>query len=445
MVEAYSRFPHLIEKPPTVFDGVNIVKNLVILGAGTGGTVLASLMTRKLDMKQWCVTVIDKGFIHCYQPGLLFLPFNLYGYNDKRDVAKPINHSIPSEAQFVSAEIKLIDHENKRVETSEGNFDYDFLVLALGCTVDPSEVEGMAEGMGRNIFTFYTLEGALSMQEPLEMFEGGRIVLNIAEMPIKCPVAPIEFVFLADYFFQNKNIRDKVTIDFVTPLTGAFTKPVATSVLSEIAEQKNIGIIPNFQISEVDHEKKVIKSYGGESVEYDLLVAIPPNTGPDVIEESGLGNGLGYAVTDDHTLKVKKAERIYAVGDNTNVPTSKAGSVAHFEAEVIAENIMREMEGKEPLPEFDGHSNCFIESGFHKALLFDFNYEVEPLKGSYPLGGIGPFSLLKESYINHLGKLAFKHIYWNLLLPALLPGDPLLPGKMSMAGKELEKIVENLH
>ncbi|HEB71444.1 MAG TPA: NAD(P)/FAD-dependent oxidoreductase [Nitrospirae bacterium] len=417
------------------------MKKLLILGAGTGGTILANTLSRKLDLKQWDVTVIDKAVEHLYQPGFIFLPFRLYGYENKSDVAHPVKHHLPGNVNVVNADIRLIDHAGKKVETSVGVYPYDWLILALGCHVAPEEVEGLEESMGKNAFTFYTLEGSLALQKALEKMEKGKLALNIAEMPIKCPVAPIEFIFLADYYFNKKGIRDKIEIEFVTPLAGAFTKPQASRALGEIARSKNIKITPNFDIQGVDHEKKVINAFNGDSVEYDILASVPPNLGPEVIDESGLGDGAGYALTDEKTLKHKNADNIYVLGDNTNVPTSKAGSVAHFEAEIVEENILREIDGKEPIAEFDGHSNCFIESGFHKALLIDFNYDTEPLPGTFPLPKVGPFSLLKESRLNHWGKMGFKQIYWNLLLSGHLPGDPLLPSHMSFTGKDISSLV----
>ncbi|MDH5541712.1 MAG: NAD(P)/FAD-dependent oxidoreductase [Nitrospinota bacterium] len=419
------------------------MKKLLILGAGTGGTIIANQLSKKLDPKKWSITMIDKASEHYYQPGFLFLPFKLYGYETRADVTKPITKPLPKGVTFLNEEIKLIDHENNRVETDKGVHDYDWMILALGTHVAPSEIEGMEEAFGEHANTFYTLDGALSLQKSFENFKGGRVVLNIAEMPIKCPVAPIEFVFLADYYFHKRNMRDKVEIDLVTPLTGAFTKPEATRVLNEIAAEKNIKIIPNFTIGRVDGKSKTIFSFTGESVPYDLLVSIPPNLGPEVIEDSGLGNGAGFALTDKHTLKSQKADNIYVLGDNTNVPTSKAGSVAHFEAEIIVENFLRELKGEKPLPDYDGHSNCFIESGFHKALLFDFNYDTEPLAGTFPVPGVGPFSLLKESHLNHLGKMGFKWVYWNMLLTGHLPGDPLLPAQMSRYGKDFSPHAED--
>ena len=293
----------------------------------------------------------------------------------------------------------------------------------------------MAEEMGRGVHTFYTLDGALAMREAIANMKEGRLVIDICEMPIKCPVAPLEFAFLADYYFTQKGIRDRIEISLVTPYTGAFTKPNANRILSKVAQDKGIQVVPNFATSAVDMAARAIRTFDGRTVEFDLLCAIPPNLGPAVLDESGLGDGAGYGLTDPRTLKSRKAEHIYLLGDNTNVSTSKAGSVAHFEAETVVENLLREIEGKPPLPSFDGHANCFVETGHHKAMLLDFNYDIEPLEGSFPLPYAGPFSLLEESYMNHVGKIAFKWVYWNMLLPGRLPNVPLLPVAHELPGQ----------
>jgi sulfide:quinone oxidoreductase len=263
-------------------------------------------------------------------------------------------------------------------------------------------------------------------------------VIDVCDMPIKCPVAPIEFAFLADYYFTQRGVRDAVDITLVTPYSGAFTKPNANRVLTEIARKKGVNVVADFAAESVDAAAKTVKSFDGRTLEYDLLCAIPPNLGPQVVDDSGLGDGTGYALTDPRTLKSRNADFIYFLGDNTNVSTSKAGSVAHFEAETIVENVLREIEGKPALPTFDGHANCFIETGYSKAMLLDFNYDIEPLEGSFPMAHVGPFSLLKESYMNHVGKLAFQWVYWNLLLKGRLPNVPLLPSHMNFVGKDLE-------
>jgi sulfide:quinone oxidoreductase len=414
------------------------MKNIVILGAGTGGTILANMLSSKLNLKEWAITVIDKEDEHHYQPGYLFIPFRLYGYENREDVARPITEKLPKTAHFAQAEVTLIDHRNKRVETTNGSFEYDWLVSTMGCHTQPDEVDGLADVIGSNgVHTFYTLDGALKAQQALDDMQSGKLVINICDMPIKCPVAPIEFAFLADYYFHLKGVRDKIDITLVTPFSGAFTKPNANRILSNIAADKNINIVPDFSIESVNAADKRINSFEKERIDYDLLVCIPPNLGPRVLDESGLADGTGYALTDPRTLKAKKADFIYIMGDNSNVSTSKAGSVAHFEAETVIENLEREMQGEKPIPSFDGHANCYIESGYHKALLLDFNYDVEPLEGKFPLPAVGPFSLLKESYINHMGKIAFDWVYWNMLLTGILPMVPLLPSQMNFIGKDL--------
>jgi sulfide:quinone oxidoreductase len=413
------------------------MKNIVILGAGTAGALTANLLCHRLDQKEWAITVIDRGTLHVYQPGLLFLPFGMYGYRTEDDVVRPIAAPLPRSAKLVAADVRLIDHAKREVQTDAGTYPYDFLVSALGCRTAPEEVEGMADEMGRGVHTFYTLEGALAMREAVESMKEGRLVIDICEMPIKCPVAPLEFAFLADYYFREKGIRDGIEISLVTPYTGAFTKPNANRILSKVADEKGIKVVPNFAIQSVDTGRRSIRTFDGRTVDYELLCAIPPNLGPAVIDDSGLGDGAGYGMTDPRTLRSRSAEHIYLLGDNTNVATSKAGSVAHFEAETVVENLLREIEGKPPLPTFDGHANCFVETGHHKAMLLDFNYDIEPLEGSFPLPYAGPFSLLEESYMNHMGKLAFKWVYWNMLLPGHLPKVPLLPSHMSFMGKDV--------
>jgi sulfide:quinone oxidoreductase len=288
------------------------------------------------------------------------------------------------------------------------------------------------EAWHQNIFDFYTIEGTLALANFLKYWAGGRMVLNIVEMSIKCSVAPLEFVFLADWWFTEQGIRDKVEISFVTPLPGAFTKPRAAKYLGNFLEKKNIQLIPDFSIERVDSTANKIISYDAKEVEYDLLVTIPTNMGDEVIARSNMGDELNFVPTHPHTLQSKKYENIFVLGDATDLPSSKAGSVAHFESEILFENILRAIDGRPLWPEFDGHANCFIESGFGKGFLIDFNYDVEPLPGKFPLPGIGPFSLLEETKTNHWGKMLFRWMYWNLLLKgAELP----IEAQMNMAGK----------
>ncbi|WP_243439508.1 NAD(P)/FAD-dependent oxidoreductase [Fundidesulfovibrio soli] len=409
------------------------MKKLLILGAGCGGCIIANKMRKKLDEKEWKITIIDRSTVNHYQPGWLFVPFGVY---DIKDCVRPLSGFIPKGVDFVNEEITNIDPVGKVVTTTNGKHDYDWIVVATGCSIMPEEIEGMMDGWKKNIHDFYTPNGAVDLFHKLQRFEKGKMILNIAEMPIKCPVAPLEFLFLADWYFSTQDTRHNIEIELVTPLTGAFTKPVAASILGKICEEKNIKIVPNFEIAAVDAERGVVESMKGDEVEFDLMVAIPPNFGSQVIIDSDIGDPMGYLKTDHYTLKSPDYENMYILGDATNVPTSKAGSVTHFEADVLVENLHRDIEGLAPRPEFDGHSNCFIVTGYEKAALIDFNYKVEPLPGKYPFPGVGPFGLLEESYMNYWGKMMFKWVYFNLMLKGKdLPLEP----QMFMAGKKRPK------
>lgn len=407
------------------------MKKIVILGGGSAGTMLANKLVKHHHNNDWSITVVDHTEEHYYQPGFLFIPFGIYS---KSMVVKPRRDYLPQGVKFMLAKVEKIEPENNKVILANNEkLSYDLLVIATGTRIVPDEVDGLTgPGWMKNVFDFYTPEGAVALANFLKYWKGGKLVLNITEMPIKCPVAPLEFIFLADWWFTTQGIRDKVELVLATPLSGAFTRPIASKYLGEIVEQKNIKIIPDFAVASVDTEKNVLEPYEGDSVDYDLLVTIPTNMGAPVIENSEMGDDLFFVPTNKHTLQSKNFDNIFVVGDATNLPSSKAGSVAHFQVDILAENIMRYMDERELLEEFDGHANCFIESGFGKGILIDFNYDTEPLPGKFPVPGIGPFSLLQETKMNHWGKMTFRWVYWNLLMRgAELPLEP----QMSMMGK----------
>jgi len=408
------------------------MKKLLILGAGTAGTMVANRMRRLLDEDEWSITIVDQDEIHYYQPGFLFIPFGMYSRND---VIKPKRDFIPPQVKLVMSPIEHIDPEHNRVKlVKDGRFlNYDFLVIATGAQIHPEETPGLQEHEWyHSIYDFYTIQGAVALTKHLRLWPGGRMVVNVVENPIKCPVAPLEFLMLADWFFTEQGMRDRVEITYATPLPGAFTKPIASRYLGEILEQKGIKVVPEFLIERVEPDARKIISYDEQEIEYDLLVSIPLNKGSELIARSGLGDDLNFIPVDKHTLLSPKYSNIFVLGDAAAIPASKAGSVAHFAVEVFSQNFMRYIDGFELLPTFDGHANCFIESGFNKGLLIDFNYEVEPLPGRFPLPGVGPFTLLQESEANHWGKIMFRWMYWNLLLK----GQELpLPARLSMAGK----------
>jgi sulfide:quinone oxidoreductase len=408
------------------------MKRILILGAGTAGTMMANKLRKALDREDWSITIVDKHRTHYYQPGFLFIPFGIYG---KHDVVKPKSDFIPTGVELIYADIdKIVADENKVLLEGGKVLNYDILLIATGTHTAPEATPGLKDKLWqKEIFDFYTYEGALALHKFFKNWEGGKLVMAITELPYKCPVAPIEFVCLADEYFTKRGIRDKVDITFVTPLPGAFTKPIATKLLGTMLEEKNIKVIPDFYIERVDNDKKTLVSYDEIEVPFDVLTIVPMNIGSEMIERSGLGDDMNYVPTNKYTLQSDQYENIFVIGDAANLPTSKAGSVAHFAGEILFENIMSAIEGRPLTAQFDGHANCYIETGFGKGLLIDFNYTVEPLPGTFPLPGIGPFGLLKNTKMNHYGKVIFRWIYWHILLKGKeLPVEAL----MSMAGKE---------
>jgi sulfide:quinone oxidoreductase len=410
------------------------MKRLMILGAGSAGTMMANHLVKKLDLNQWKVTVVDQHKTHYYQPGFLFIPFGTYA---RKDVCREKKGLIPKQVEYIQQRIERIKAAENSIELESGQeLGYDILVIATGSKIVPGEVEGLTgEGWMKDAFDFYTIEGATALADRLKSFKGGKLVVHLCEMPIKCPVAPLEFTLLADAYLRKRGIRDKTELIYVSPLSAAFTKHNCAVVLGGMLKDKDIQFVPDFAVAHVDGAEKKIVSYDEREVDYDLLVSIPTNMGDDVIERSGLGDDLNFIPTHKHTLQSKAYENVFVIGDATDLPSSKAGSVAHFQADVLTENIELFIEGKPLKEEFDGHANCFIESGNGKAFLIDFNYDLEPVEGTFPLPGIGPFSLLKETRINHWGKMAFKWIYWNLLMKARpMPG---ITTQMTTVGKIL--------
>ncbi len=388
---------------------------IVILGAGTGGTIMANRLRKTYAESEASITVVDRDDRHIYQPGLLFVPF---GLTHPEDIVRPRKRQIHKGIDYHQSEIDRVDVEADRVHLTDGTtLDYDVLIVASGTDLLPQETEGLTgPGWMEKVFTFYTLEGAAALEAALTRFDGGRIVVNFIDLPIKCPIAPLEFVFMTDWYFHERGIRDRVDITYVTPLDGAFTKPIAAQSLGDLMAEKHIELVTEFNTGEVDGEGGRLVSYDEREVPFDLAVIVPLHGGASFVERSpALGDDLGFVPTDPHTLQSTVKPNIFAIGDATNIPTSKAGSVTHFEAEILQDNVRRFLAGEPLEGEYDGHANCFIETGFKKALLIDFNYDTEPLEGHFP-AQVG-MPLLKESRLNHLGKLMFQWFYWHSLLP----------------------------
>ena len=413
-----------------------MMKRLVVLGAGTAGTMIVNKLRRHLDDGEWEITVVDRDDVHPYQPGFLFLPFGRIRPNQVR---RSRHAFIPDGVDFVIADVDRVDAAAGKVELMGGReIPYDYLVIASGTSPRPDQTPGMlGPEWQRSIFDFYTEDGATALASALENFDHGRLVVHITDMPIKCPVAPLEFTFLAEAWLRERGLRDRVELVYVTPLPDAFTKPVAAKHLGSMLTERKIAVEPDFLVEHIDSETKTLVSYDEREVPFDLLVTIPLNMGADFVARSGLGDELNYVPVDRGTLQSTAWPNIFAVGDASDIPASKAGSVAHFSVEIFVDNFLHLIEGRPMVRAFDGHANCFVESGDGKALLIDFNYDTEPLPGRYPLPVVGPLGLLQETRANHLGKLAFRWIYWNVLLP----GRPMpLPAHMSMVGKDTSPI-----
>ncbi len=412
---------------------------IVIAGGGTGGTLVANRLHR-LYGDRARIVVVDRDDRHVYQPGLLFVPFAMAR---PEALVRSRRAQLHRDVEFRLAQVDRVEPEHSSVHLAGGEtLPYDVLVVASGASLQPAETDGLTgPGWGERMLTFYTLEGAIALREALSSMRRGRLVVNPIELPIKCPVAPLEFCFLADWFLRERGVREDVELTYATNLDSAFTKPVCAAELDGLLERKQIRMATEFATGRVDGEHGRLVSWDDREIEFDLLVTVPLHGGAGFVQRSpGLGDELGFVRTDPGTLQAQVAPNVFAIGDATNVPTSKAGSVSHFEGDTIVENIRRLLAGEEPRPSFDGHTNCFIETGFHKALLVDFNYEVEPLPGRFPWPHLGPLPLLRESRVNHHAKLAFEWLYWNVLLPGRhVPG---ITPAMKVAGKRAQPIAE---
>lgn len=410
-------------------------RRVVFLGGGTGGTLAANRLRRALGSEVELL-VVDADDRHLYQPGLLFVPF---GQARPDRLVRVRSRQLHAGIGFRQATVAQVDVDADRVVLADGGtVPYDVLVIASGARLLPEETEGLtAPGWGERVHTFYSLEGAAVLGAALARFEGGRLVVNMVDLPIKCPVAPLEFCFLADAYFRRRGIRERVELTYVTSLDAAFTRPTCNRELSGLLERKGIGVVTEFATGEVDAGNGRLVSYDGREVGFDLAVVVPLHGGAEYVGRSpGLGDALGFVPADESTLQTKVRPNVFVIGDAADLRASKAGSVAHFEGDVLVRNICRYLDGEPLDARFDGHTNCFIETGSGKALLIDFDYDVDPVRGRFP-GKVG-LPLLRESRLNHVGKLAFEPLYWHVLLPGR--DIPFVGSGMPRAGKRLQDL-----
>ncbi|MFQ3611720.1 MAG: FAD-dependent oxidoreductase [Fimbriimonadales bacterium] len=344
--------------------------NVVIVGGGVGGILTANLLAKQAQKIK--VQLIDATGTHVYQPGWLRVPFGDYRPESLR---YPIRQLLHPSVELIVEPAERIDLEAHRVVLTSGKtVPYDYLVIGTGSYPHPEEVPGLAQGA----HTFYTEEGAVQLGEALKQFRGGRIVVGVSGFPYKCPPAPHEFTLLLDDWLRANNLRQQTELTFVTPINRLFPIETVAPVFENAFKERNICVETFFNAESVDPEKRVVSSLEGTELKYDLLIMIAPHRGASVVSASGLGDRGGWIPTDKQTLQVKGHENLYALGDATDLPVSKSGAAAHFEAEVVARRLIEAIEGRIPEHLYDGHVMCMIETGANRAMLIDFDYQRPP-------------------------------------------------------------------
>jgi sulfide:quinone oxidoreductase len=370
---------------------------LVILGGGVGGTLLANVLVHKLHEDEIDVTVVDATGKHVYQPGWLYVPF---GEEQLKNLVKPERKLLHKRVNLITATASLIEPESKRVIMEDGSeLTYDSLVVATGARIVPEAVPGFEEAAHH----FYSEKAAQRLKGALERFEGGNLVIGVADIPYKCPPAPLEFAFKVEEFLQKRNLRSKTTITYLSPINRVFTIESVSTFVTPMLEERGIEYETFFNTESIDPQTKTVTSLEGSEITYDLLVMIPPHRGAELISRSGLGDAQGWLETDRHTLEAKKFPDIYGIGDATDIPVSKSGSAAHFEAKVLADRLVGKIRGSDDEPSiYDGRVLCFLETGHGQAsqLVFDFSKPPEPPA---------------PNHFYHYEKLLFNKVYWYIV------------------------------
>jgi len=396
----------------------------MIVGGGVGGTIVANILARHLQPHDAKVTLIESTGKHAYMPGWLYLPFNHDGA-DSDHIIRDERDLLDRHVQHIRGTVTKIDTSNRELKVHyspgldeiagtggavEATYAYDYLVLATGARLAPEDLEGLSGHEGEGWYHFYSAEGSLHLREALNRFEGGRIVVTVGGIPYRCPPAPLEFTFLLDEWLTKHNLRSKTEIHYLFPLPRVFPIETVAEAVTPLLEERDIKYSVFFNTETVDTEKKGISSLEGEEMPYDLLVIVPPHRGARVIEESGLGDAQGWLLTDRNMLEVKGLEHVYALGDATDLPVSKSGSAAHFEAKIVAARILAAMRGEEPKHDeatYDGEVMCFLETGYNKATQLVFNYEHPPRPP-------------RPSLYYHMEKQLFNRAYWFLVPQGLV-------------------------
>jgi sulfide:quinone oxidoreductase len=374
---------------------------IVVLGGGVGGTLAANLLSKELG-REARVTVIDPTGMHVYQPGFLYLAL---GEANGRWLTRDERTLLRRDVDLAIERAVQIHPDAGSVELERGgSLDWDYLVIATGARLVPEEIPGLAEGA----FGFYSLEDAERLREELRRFRGGRVKVGVAGIPYKCPPAPVEFVFMLDQYLRRRGLRDRSEITLLSPLNRAFTIESASKLIQPIMSERGIDLETFFNVESVDPSAGVVSSLEGDKAVYDLLVLVPPHRGQDLIDASHMGGPGGWIPTDRHTLQVEDQERIFAIGDGTDLPISKSGSTAHFEAPVVASRISSLIRGTAPRSNYGGRVMCFLETGDGRATALRFDYEHPPVPP-------------QPNRMWHAAKWLFNRLYWETVPQGRIP------------------------
>jgi sulfide:quinone oxidoreductase len=374
---------------------------IAVLGGGVGGTLVANLLSKELE-REATITVVDPTGMHHYQPGYLYVAL---GQANGRWLVRDERTLLRKDVELVVDEAIRVHPDAGSIQLARGgSLDWDYLVIATGARLVHDEVPGLVEGS----HGFYSLDDAQRLREELRGFRGGRAMVGIAGIPYKCPPAPVEFVFMLEEYLRRRGIRERSEVTLLSPLNRAFTIESASKVIQPILEERGIGLTTFFNVEEVDPAAQIVSSLEGEKAEYDLLVLVPPHRGQQVVIDSHLGDASGWLPTDRFTLQVEDTERVFAMGDATNLPISKSGSTAHFEAPVIASRIASLVRGSAPKTNYGGRVMCFLETGNRKATVLRFDYEHPPVPP-------------RPNVVWHSAKWLFNRLYWETVPQGRIP------------------------
>ena len=381
-----------------------MAKRIVVVGGGIGGTTVANRIRRALEPEvasgQVQIQLVDREGVHAYQPGYLMVVFEkMRPEETRRDESQLLHRSI----QLLKAEVERVDRTTQKLVLKGGkDLPYDILVIASGSVLHPELTPGFVEGA----HSFYDLQNALKLRSALHAFQGGRIVVSVAGMPYKCPVAPLEVTFMLDDYLRGRGLREKSEVHYTYPIPKVFGIDTVAQPMQRLMGERGVTVHVPFNVDKIDPGAKTVKAVEGETLSYDLLIAIPPHRGADFVGASGLGDKGNWIPTDRYSLRAEGTENLFVLGDATNIPISKAGSTADYEAEVVTQNVAALARGDAPTARYEGRVYCWIMTGLAQATYIKFDY-LHPPHPPTP------------SFAHYWNKVIYNRTYWDLTARAL--------------------------